>query len=191
MKANGYTANKLESGFRIGPRGIHFLGRFLHGQVDGHFWIGLKNNGYIHGNANEHGMATGDKIVYLYPDGRTALIGHFENKHMKSARHVDITKYGCDDNGMFIATEFTESLSDVEFFYDPPTNESFGGDSKKLQDPYESKCVYPANSGIPNSGVGVFTKKKLISDKLACYFSLFIYRKPDQEDIYIKVRMDM
>ena len=45
----------------------------------GHFWIGMIGNGYLHGEANEHGLATGNDIAYVYPDGETALKGDFEN----------------------------------------------------------------------------------------------------------------
>ena len=46
-------------------QGNHFLGRFKNGQVVGHFWIGMCNNGYIHGVADEHGFATGDNLAFI------------------------------------------------------------------------------------------------------------------------------
>ena len=106
------------------------MGRFKNGQADGHFWIGLINNGYIHGVVDESGLATGNDLVFIYPDGETALKGYFENKIMKKAKNVDVKNYGCDVNGIFVAVEFTEPLNDYEFFYDPYTNESFGGGKK-------------------------------------------------------------
>ena len=127
----------------IGQDGLHFLGRFQNGQAFGHFWIGLLNNGFIHGVADLNGHATGDDIAYIYPDGETALKGKFKNTFMKNARNVDVIEYGCDENGMFIAREFTMPLTTDEFFYDPPTNFSFGGGgSLDIPDPYEVKTVY-------------------------------------------------
>ena len=41
--------------------------------------------GFLHGVANENGLATGNEIAYIYPDGETAFKGQFENKHMKKA----------------------------------------------------------------------------------------------------------
>ena len=109
----------------------------------GHFWIGLIKTGFIHGMANKDGLATGNNLAFIYPDGETALKGYFENKYMKSAKYVEVQKYGCDENGMFVATEFTKPLSEDEFFYDPPTNFSFGGGgSLDIPDPYEVKTVY-------------------------------------------------
>ena len=60
--------------------GVGFLGRFKNGQVDGHFWAGMINGGYLHGKVDKNGLITGDKIAYIYPDGETAYFGHFENK---------------------------------------------------------------------------------------------------------------
>ena len=160
------------------------MGRFRNGQVVGHFWIGLIKAGYIHGVANEDGLATGNDIAFIYPDGETALKGYFENKYMKNAKYVEVQKYGCDENGMFVATEFTKPLSQDEFFYDPPTNISFGGGSINIPDPYEAKTVYVDVSKIPNSGEGVFLKKDLPAKRLACFYSLYMYNE-NQNKLYV------
>ena len=93
---------------------------------------------------------------------------------MIKAKNVDVKNYGCDNaTGMFIPTEFTEPLSDYDFFYEPPTNESFGGGNwKDYPDPYEKKMVTMAPSSIPNSGEGVFLLKDLQYGRPACWYSL-------------------
>ena len=156
--------------------GTHFLGRFKNGQVVGHFWIGMLHSGYIHGIADSNGLATGEDMTFIYLDGETALKGHFENKYMKKAKNVDVKKYGCDENGMFIATEFTEPLSDYEFFYDPCTNETFGGGSKEIPDPYEMKTVKISKSIVENSGEGVIMKRDIPKQRVACFYSLYLYK---------------
>ena len=166
--------------------GIHFLGRFQNGQVVGHFWIGLIRNGYIQGIADDNGKATGDDLVFIYADGETALKGRFEDRYMRKARSVDVKKYGCDENGMFIPKEFSEPLNDHEYFYDPPTNESFGGGSKYIQDPYEEKTVYMGISSVPESGEGVLLKRDIPKHRMPCFYSLFLYRNQDQLKIYQK-----
>ena len=155
--------------------GTQFIGRFQNGKVVGHFWLGLINNGYIHGFANEDGLATGNEIAFIYPDGETALRGHFDNKYMKSAKHVDVLSYACDDHGMFVASEFTKPLSDYEFHYDPPTNASFGGGSLEVGDPFELKNAVIKQSSVPNSGKGIFAIRDLPENVPACYFSLYLY----------------
>ena len=56
-------------------KGIGFVGRFKNGQVDGHFWAGMINGGFLHGKADERGLLTGNDIAYIYPDGETAFLG--------------------------------------------------------------------------------------------------------------------
>ena len=37
-------------------------------------------------------------------------------------------KYGCDEKtGLLVVKKYSDPLSDQAFFYDPPTNSSFGG----------------------------------------------------------------
>ena len=105
---------------------------------------------------------------------------------MIKAKNVDVKNYGCEtDTGMFIPTEFTEPVSDYDFFYEPPTNESFGGGNwKDYPDPYEKKMVKMAPSSIPNSGEGVFLLKDTPLGRPACWYSMFMYRAPDQTEIY-------
>lgn len=165
-------------------KGIHFLGRLQNGNVNGSFWIGLIGNSYIHGIANSSGAATGDDIAFIYPDGVTALKGHFENRFMKKARNVNVQAYACDNNGLFIVKRFSRPLSQDVFFYDPPTNESFGGGSKYIKDPYEEKTVKLAPSNVPNSGDGVFSKRHIPQGRVSCYYSLYLYRAFDQINIY-------
>ena len=84
---------------QVGRSGLQFLGRFKNGQSKGHFWLGLINNGFIHGKVgkvDEKGLATGEDLAFIYPDGETALRGQFTNLCMKKAKHVDVLKYGCD-----------------------------------------------------------------------------------------------
>ena len=184
LQTRGFTFGKeisnLSKGMVWARPDVQFFGRFKSGKVNGHFWLGLLNNGYIHGVTDEHGLASGNEIAYIYPDGETALRGHFENKYMKKAKHVDVLKYGCDENGMPIAMEYTEPLSNEEFYYDPCTNESFGGGSLYIRDPYESKNAQVKQSLIPNSGAGVFLRRDVPKGKPACYYSLYLYNSNGQ-----------
>ena len=164
--------------------GTHFFGRFRNGQVVGPFWIGLIRNGYIHGIADDNGKATGNDIAFIYPDGVTALKGYFENRFMKKAKNVDVEEYACDDSGMLVVKQFSEPLSEEEYFYDPPTNESFGGGPYHIKDPYEDKTVELAPSKVPLGGDGVFLKRDIPHGRISCFYSLFLYRGEDQIEYY-------
>ena len=69
---------------QVGRSGLQFLGRFKNGQPEGHFWLGLINNGFIHGKVDENGLGTGEDLAFIYPDGETALRGQFTNLYMKN-----------------------------------------------------------------------------------------------------------
>ncbi len=175
--------------------GNHFLGRFKNGQADGAFWIGMIGNGYLHGHVdNASGHVSGDKIAYIYPDGETAFLGKFQDRVMKKAKAVNVLKYGCDDSdttGMFVVKEFSDPVSDQEFFYEPPTNISFGGGAPLgIVDPYELKTVRMTLSSVEGSGEGVFALRDIPKGRFSCLYSLFYYRYPDQADIYRKTCVD-
>ena len=168
--------------------GVGFIGRFKNGILDGPFWVGMPGNGFLHGIVNDKGELTGDDIAYIYPDGVTAFKGRFENRYMISARNVDIKKYTCDENGMLIASEFTEPLTEHIFKYDPCTNVSFGGGGlpNSVRDPYEEKMVKLGPSSIPNSGEGVVAIQDIPAWQFATIYSTFLYRYPDQYELYKK-----
>ena len=123
--------------------GVGFVGRFKNGQVYGHFWAGMINGGYLHGQTDKNELITGDKIAYIYPDGETAFFGRFENKFMKGAFNVYVLEYGCSEDGsMLIVEKYSQPLSDQLFYYEPCTNQSFGGGAPlHVRDPYEVKQV--------------------------------------------------
>ena len=77
-----------------------------------------------------------------------------------------------------------DPISEDEFFHDPPTNCSFGGGSLDIPDPYEVKTVYVDASKIPNSGEGVFLRKNLPANHLACFYSLYVYNQ-NEDKLYV------
>ena len=167
--------------------GIQFLGRFKNGKAVGTFWMGLKGGGYLHGELDDNSTVTGDNISFIYPDGETAFLGRFENKYMKKAYAVDVLEYGCDDYGLLKVTKYSPPTQDHAFFYEPPTNVSFGGGAPLgVVDPYELKTVKLAPSQIPNSGDGVIAIRDIPQYRFSCMYSMFLYGLPDQEELYKK-----
>ena len=62
--------------------GVNFYGHFKNGQAIGHFWTEMAGGGWLHGKIGSDGLISGPKIAYIYPDGKTALLGKFENRVM-------------------------------------------------------------------------------------------------------------
>jgi hypothetical protein len=71
---------------------------------------------------------------------------------MKRAAEADVVSTKCSDQGLIVA-QF-EPKSEPVFYYDPPTNVSFGAGPVGLIDPYEKKWVTVEDSSVPNSGQG-------------------------------------
>ena len=115
----------------------------------------------------------------------TKAYGYFEDTFMKNAKYVEIRGYGYDRYGLLKVTKLTEPIIQNEFFYAPPTNESWGGGSKDIRDPYEAKNVVLKESSIPNSGEGVYAVKDLPPQKPAAFLSMFLYNM-EQSLLYSK-----
>ena len=113
----------------------------------------------MHGQFRD-GQATGDHLAYVYPDLETAFYGKFENFVMKSASEAEIVSTDCSDQGLLVVSEF-ETKSDPIFYYEPPSNVSFGAGPVGIVDPYETKWVHVADSSVPDSGAGVFARKEI------------------------------
>ena len=60
------------------------------------------------------------------------------------AYHVEVLEYSCDDYGLLYVKKFASKKSNNAFYYDPPTNISFGGGGL-TPDPYEAKNIFSFN----------------------------------------------
>jgi hypothetical protein len=141
-------------------------------------------NGRLHGKF-EQGAATGDDIAYIYPDMETTLYGKFENFVMKSAHESVVLEASCDEDGLVFISKYSETFG-PEFYYQAPTNESFGAGPPGVVDPYERKSVRIAQSSIPKSGEGVFAKRDLPVGQCTCYYSGYLYNVGGQGSILHK-----
>jgi hypothetical protein len=104
---------------------------------------------------------------------------------MKKAYAVDVLTYECNENGIMKVTKYSKPVMDQAFFYEPPTNVSFGGGAPLgTIDPYEMKTIVLAESSVPNSGEGVIAKRDIPKYRMVCMYSLYLFRKPDQSEIY-------
>jgi len=162
---------------------ISFLGRFKNGKPSGNFWLRMIGDGFMHGEFNNHGEATGDNLSFIYPDMETALVGKFEDFVMKSAHEAAVIEAACDPNGLVIISIFA-NMSGPEFYFEAPTNESYGAGPYGVIDPYERKSVEIAESSIPQSGDGVFAIRGFPAGRCSCYYSGFLYDIGPEADGY-------
>ena len=168
--------------------GAAFIGWYKDGFAHGSVWIEMIGGGLLHGKIQEtdHKL-TGDEIMYLYPDYDTMFVGTFEDKMMIKAKEASLKQVSCDEKtGLPIITAYDLAQDDVIYYYDPPTNISFGGGSLGVLDPFERKNLELRESSIPNSGDGVFSKVELPVDdhtKLVSIYASYTYN-PEQDKIY-------
>lgn len=137
----------------------------------------------MHGKFNNEGRATGDNLAFIYPDMETALVGKFEDFVMKSAYESEVLKTECCQDGLIVISKFA-NLSGPEFYYEAPTNESYGAGPKGVMEPYDRKSVEIAESSIPQSGDGVFAKRSFPANRCTCYYSGILHDLGPETDGY-------
>ena len=79
---------------------------------------------------------------------------------------------------MLYVKEYSSRKSDQVFYFDPPTNISYGGGGL-IPDPYETKYLRLQKSLVPNSGYGVIALKKIPEMTMVAHFSLHFYNHQD------------
>mgnify|MGYP001160223486 FL=1 len=99
------------------------------------------------------------------------------------AYHVNVKEYECDDHEMFFVKKYSSRKSENSFYFDPPTNISYGGGGT-TPDPYETKLLKVGKSQEPNSGDGVFAKRDIPQSRMIAHYSLLTYIQKEESDIY-------
>ena len=99
------------------------------------------------------------------------------------AYHVNVEEYACDEYEMFFVKNYSARKSENSFYFDPPTNISYGGGGT-TPDPYETKLLKVGKSQEPNSGDGVFAKRNIPKDRIIAHYSLLMYTFKEELDIY-------
>lgn len=170
--------------FSLFETDLSFLGRYKNGKPNGNFWLRMIGGGFMHGKFNDDGSATGDNMSFIYPDMETALVGKFEDFVMKRAHEANVLDAKCDQDGLIIISKFA-NLSGPVFYYEAPTNESYGAGPYGINDPYERKSVQIAESSIPQSGEGVFAIRSFPAKRCSCYCSGFLYNYGSEMEGYL------
>ncbi|KAE8630313.1 hypothetical protein XENTR_v10000778 [Xenopus tropicalis] len=116
-----------------------------------HWCVSLQDGGSLVGEVNEDGDMTGDKVAYVYPDGRMALYGKFIDAEMLEGKLAILTSV---DEGK---PHFELVPNGPVYNFDKSTPSCISV-NPLLPDPYESERVYVNDSLIHNAGEGLFAK---------------------------------
>ena len=84
---------------------------------------------------------------------------------------------------MLHVEKYSPRILEHIFYYDPPTNISFGGGGL-IPDPYETKYLKLQKSLVPNSGNGVIARKNIPEETVAAHFSLHMYNHQEEKIYY-------
>ena len=84
---------------------------------------------------------------------------------------------------MLYVKRYSLRKSENSFYFDPPTNISFGG-GDLTPDPYETKLLKVGKSQEPNSGDGVFACQDIPQGRVIAHYSLLMYKFKEETDIY-------
>jgi histone-lysine N-methyltransferase SETD7 len=119
------------------------------------------------GRPDPRGQLTGTDITFIYPDLSTALLGQFTNGRLVSARTARLSATRLED-GILVPT-FTV-LSDRQFHHWPSSLDRVL--CPPLQsDPYESRLVRVAASGMDGGGEGLFATQVLGAGTMAAFYN--------------------
>ncbi|KAL8207087.1 UNVERIFIED_CONTAM: Histone-lysine N-methyltransferase setd7 [Gekko kuhli] len=127
-----------------------FKGQYKDNIRNGICWIYYPDGGYLVGEVNEEGEMTGEKIAYVYPDGKTAYYGHFIDGEMLEAKLANL--FSIEEG----KPQF-EVVPGPVYSFDKSTSSCISTNAL-LPDPYESERVYVDTSLISSAGEGLFSK---------------------------------
>ncbi|XP_009577823.1 PREDICTED: histone-lysine N-methyltransferase SETD7 [Fulmarus glacialis] len=128
-----------------------FKGQYKDNIRHGVCWIYYPDGGSLVGEVNEEGEMTGEKIAYVYPDGKTAYSGRFIDGEMIEAKLATLTSV---EDGK---PQFEVVPGSPIYSFDKSTSSCISTNAL-LPDPYESERVYVDVSLISSAGEGLFSK---------------------------------
>ncbi|XP_048826429.1 histone-lysine N-methyltransferase SETD7 [Brienomyrus brachyistius] len=141
-----------------------FKGQYKDNNRCGLCWIFYPDRGAVVGEVNEEGEMTGEKVAYVYPDGRTAFYGSFVEGELIESRLATLVSQDSDQPHFEVAPD-----SPI-YTYDKSTSSCIGAHCL-LQDPYESQRVYVAESLISGAGEGLFAKSDAEPNTVMAFYN--------------------
>jgi len=133
------------------------------------------HDGFFYAKDDETGSMTGDEIIYLYSDLKTALIGKFQNGQMVEAKPSRVIRERCHRGIKEVVVAEPKAKSPT-LTYHPP-NQVQLGNQPKVTDPFDQTQIYIQNTIY---GEGVFAKKKIHKGDIIAYYSGLLWNVAEQ-----------
>ena len=113
-------------------------------------------------------------MIFVYPDMKLALVGHFKNGIMLEGRPSKVIAERCN-KGVKEIKVAKPKYGAPSFKYDPPTRIRIG-DQPRVMDPYDRKHIY---IGDGKKDDGAFAKEKIFKGDLICYYSGIVWNQTE------------
>jgi len=167
---------RLQMGDTVHAAFHHFIrvslfpqGRYRYGLPYGICWRSNDGEGWYVGGCNRVNRMTGDGVVYLYPDLRTALVGRWSNDCMRAAKLALVVGLETREGMPHPVTE--KVASDTTTYVGDVSGYDVISRNPMLPDPYESARVAVTESSLPGGGEGLFAKRDLPSDVVVAFYN--------------------
>lgn len=169
-KLEGFFEQGILHGFaRIyNAKGVlTFFGFHKNGKPHGVCYKLIPDGGVIVGVVDEDGHLTGTEIVFLYPDFKTAFLGHFEDGVLMKAQ---ATKLECvvEEDKLMIplfaepsGPHYKPEISNFDFITSEPL----------LPDPYESAMIEVKTSGVEGANEGLFVRHDVAEGAVLAFYN--------------------
>jgi hypothetical protein len=133
-------------------------------------WWFPVGGGAIFCRPDSDGLPDGEGCSYIYQDWATVLVGEWVSGRMRVA--VEGKLENLDNNEKMLKPEIQEIQErlDREYGYDLSSSTVISSDPL-LEDPFEQKTVYVAESALENAGEGLFLRRDLASGDLAALYN--------------------
>ena len=141
--------------------------------------------GHLHGILDAtDGTITGDNISYIYSDMETVLLGKFQDRIMKDTQESTVLEVDCDKNGLLYVSRYSApEPSSPHFYYEPPSNISYGAGPPGVLDPYEKKWLELRKAGNTKMGEGVFIKRDVEEGVIVSSYNGFVFGHENGENL--------
>ncbi|XP_065919904.1 histone-lysine N-methyltransferase SETD7-like [Dysidea avara] len=148
---------------------VIFKGQYKNDTRVGYCMAYDEYNAILAGNVDDSGAFSGHSIFYIYPDHIHALVGHFDDGVMVSAKAAKLdSKFTIDSK----EPPPYHLLADYKgtYTYDPSSHDTIAS-QPLLSDPYEQAHVCVDESTIPGAGEGLFARTNLEEGQVISFYN--------------------
>ena len=143
------------------------LESLLVGRLAG-WWLPV-GGGALHCQPDTDGLPRGPACTFLYPDLNTALHGHWEAERLAGAAPGRLV--GLDTTGPLPRPLVELESGTGQVYRQEVSTAVLVAELPLLEDPYEQRTVYVAESGQAGAGEGLFLKRDLAPGDLAALYN--------------------